>query len=95
MPAYVVRPRTLSPHIRPHRPTVWDVTEAHTTRPVPYGVHTSAARARVHAERLTRRAQQTAQDADRAEETERVADRARIRARLYREWCERAHTLTA
>lgn len=64
MTAYVVRERTLPPHIRPDRPVVYDVTEAHTTRPTYYGVHTCPDRARVHALHLTQRARAAAQDTD-------------------------------
>lgn len=81
MTAYVVRERTLPPHIRPDRPIVYDVTETHTTRPVAYGVHTCPDHARKHALHLTQRARIAAQDTEHTEETERAATRARIRAR--------------
>jgi hypothetical protein len=81
MPApelFVVRSRTLPAHVRPGRRAVYDVTEGHTDRAVPWGVHTCPDRAAAHAARLTRRAQATAAAEDRAE----VAERARVRARL-------------
>ncbi|WP_435109938.1 hypothetical protein [Nocardiopsis synnemataformans] len=77
---YVVRERTLPAHIRPGRPTVYDVTEAHTTRAVPHGVHTCPDRAAAHAERLIRKAAMTRMASDQVDAFERVRDRARIAA---------------
>lgn len=83
MTRYMVRERVLSPRLqaaRPGRPTVYDVTEAHTARPVPHGVHTCPDRAAAHADRLIRKTTM-AQMADRQLDAfERVRDRARIAA---------------
>ncbi|MEE2041267.1 hypothetical protein Q8791_28985 [Nocardiopsis sp. CT-R113] len=80
---YVVRARTLPPHLqaaRPGRPTVWDVTEAHTTRPVYHGVHTCPARAAEHAVRLNRCADAAAERDAQDDDGARAQDRARIAA---------------
>jgi hypothetical protein len=83
-PRHVVRPRTLPPHLRTDAlHTVYDVTEAHTTRPGPWGVHTSPARARAHADRLDRRAAQAAAAEQAQDDAELI--RARIAARVKRE----------
>lgn len=95
---YVVRERLLPPHIRPHAPVVYDVTEAHTTRPVAHGVHTCPDRAADHAERLGYQAERAAIIADRAEQAARAADRARIATndeRRARETAETTHAQAA
>ncbi|WDZ91156.1 hypothetical protein [Nocardiopsis sp. HUAS JQ3] len=84
---YVVRERTLPARLAAARPslTVWDVTEEHTARPVPYGVHTTWTRAHAHATRLRAQAVEELAETAHAEEAERTADRVRIAARERQE----------
>jgi hypothetical protein len=52
---YAVRERTLPAHLqadRPGRPTVYDVVAVPSQYVVPWGIHLTPERARVHADRL-------------------------------------------
>lgn len=80
-----VQPRELAPHIRPDRPLVYLVACTRTGRPVPYGVHVDLGRAEAHLARLLAQDAAGAAEAERVDQAERRADRARIAERLERE----------
>ncbi|WP_160051236.1 hypothetical protein [Nocardiopsis sp. FR26] len=90
---YVIRPRPLPAHLHTDwLHTVYDVTEPGTTKPVPFGVHTSPGRALAHRDWLGKQAAAAREVEEREAEEELAKVRARVKARDRQEAEQAAET---
>ncbi|MEE2040228.1 hypothetical protein Q8791_23715, partial [Nocardiopsis sp. CT-R113] len=89
------RTRTLPEHLHtPTLHTVYDVTETTTPKPVPYGVHTTPARAIAHRDRLNTQASavREAEEQEAREEQEKARARREKRQREEADQAAKEHT---